>query len=375
MPRFAPGDFLPKFTANSSLNPAFNFDSVSGRRLILVFLGSAGTDLGRSIVDMLIQHQAFLKRHRLLLYVVTADPRDRDDERLAGFPKHYTVFWDFDRAIHRLYGMEVQSQQDGAPVALRVGAFMIRENLRMHSYVTATAVDVLAARLKEAAASFPAHPAPQTVTMQAPVLIIPDVVERSFCRRLIDYYEAAGGSPSGFMRDVDGRTRGVLDDRMKRRKDCYIADEPLLKPIRDALRTKIAPEIHKAFGVAVTRVERHLIGCYDETDNGFFGSHRDNVSKATSHRQFAMSLNLNSEEFDGGTLRFPEYSQHHYKPNTGSAVIFSCSLLHEAMPVTRGRRYVLLPFLYDDAHARIRAENLQFLDRGPATSAQELTAA
>jgi predicted 2-oxoglutarate/Fe(II)-dependent dioxygenase YbiX len=43
-------------------------------------------------------------------------------------------------------------------------------------------------------------------------------------------------------------------------------------------------------------------------------------------------------------------------------VVFSCSLLHEATPVTRGTRYVFLPFLYDDAAAKVREQNLAFLN-------------
>jgi predicted 2-oxoglutarate/Fe(II)-dependent dioxygenase YbiX len=38
-------------------------------------------------------------------------------------------------------------------------------------------------------------------------------------------------------------------------------------------------------------------------------------------------------------------------------VVFSCSLLHEATPVTRGVRYATLPFLYNDAAARLRQAN------------------
>ena len=41
--------------------------------------------------------------------------------------------------------------------------------------------------------------------------------------------------------------------------------------------------------------------------------------------------------------------------------MFSCSLLHEALPVTRGLRYATLPFLYDDAAARIREANNAYL--------------
>jgi hypothetical protein len=42
-------------------------------------------------------------------------------------------------------------------------------------------------------------------------------------------------------------------------------------------------------------------------------------------------------------------------------VVFSCSLLHEARPVTRGKRYAFLPFLYDDEAARLRERNLEFV--------------
>lgn len=35
------------------------------------------------------------------------------------------------------------------------------------------------------------------------------------------------------------------------------------------------------------------------------------------------------------------------------AVVFSCSLRHQATPVTQRLRYCYLPFLYDDAAARV----------------------
>lgn len=38
-------------------------------------------------------------------------------------------------------------------------------------------------------------------------------------------------------------------------------------------------------------------------------------------------------------------------------MVFSCSLPHEATPVTNGVRYATLPFLYDDAAAEIRQAN------------------
>jgi predicted 2-oxoglutarate/Fe(II)-dependent dioxygenase YbiX len=95
-------------------------------------------------------------------------------------------------------------------------------------------------------------------------------------------------------------------------------------------------------------------------DEGHFRAHRDNTTKGTAHRRFAVSVNLN-EDFDGGEVSFPEYGPKSFKAPTGGAVIFSCSLLHAVSKVTRGRRYAFLPFLYDDAAAKIREANNAFL--------------
>jgi hypothetical protein len=44
--------------------------------------------------------------------------------------------------------------------------------------------------------------------------------------------------------------------------------------------------------------------------------------------------------------------------------VFSCSLLHQVSAVTAGKRYAFLPFLYDDAAAKIREANNKFLGEG-----------
>ena len=44
--------------------------------------------------------------------------------------------------------------------------------------------------------------------------------------------------------------------------------------------------------------------------------------------------------------------------------MFSCPLLHAVSTVTRGRRYAFLPFLYDEAGAKIREQNNAFLAEG-----------
>ena len=74
-----------------------------------------------------------------------------------------------------------------------------------------------------------------------------------------------------------------------------------------------------------------------------------------------MTLNLNVGEYKGGFLRFPEYAPHGYKGDSGTAIIFSCSLLHEATPVFSGQRFALLSFFYGDEDALVREANVKYL--------------
>ena len=195
----------------------------------------------------------------------------------------------------------------------------------------------------------------------APVLVTPRIFEPGFCERLIALYRQTGGESSGFMREIDGVTTLMMNDQHKRRSDVTVEDEALQKQVVARLNRRLTPQIEKAFNFKPTRIERYLVARYDSETGGFFRPHRDNTTKGTAHRRFAVSINLNSD-YDGGDLRFPEFGDRTYRPPPGGACVFSCSILHEATPVTRGERFAFLPFLYDEAGARVREENLQYLD-------------
>jgi predicted 2-oxoglutarate/Fe(II)-dependent dioxygenase YbiX len=182
------------------------------------------------------------------------------------------------------------------------------------------------------------------------------------CRRLIDVYEASGGEESGFMRDVGGKTRLMLDPQHKVRRDHLIEDPALARELNLRIIHRLLPMVRRAFSFEATRVERLLVGCYEAETGGHFRAHRDNTTKGTAHRRFAVTINLNAEEYEGGDLRFPEFGPRLYRATTGGAIVFGCSLLHEAMPVTKGRRFAFLPFLYDEAGAVLRERNAGFLE-------------
>lgn len=193
---------------------------------------------------------------------------------------------------------------------------------------------------------------------QAPVLITPRIFEQELCRRLMHYFDAMGGEQSGFMRDINGRTTHVHDPERKLRRDQLIEDETLCSAAMHRIHDRLVPEIQKAFQFRATRIERHLVACYNSETGGYFRPHRDNTTLGTAHRRFAVSLNLNTGAYVGGQVRFPEFGYYTYEAPAGGALVFSCSLLHEALPVTSGRRYVYLPFLYDEEAAKVRQANL-----------------
>ncbi|WP_439594598.1 2OG-Fe(II) oxygenase [Falsiroseomonas sp.] len=355
-PQLRPGEPIPPFHARAAGNPRFAFDTAAGRWLMVLIPGSLGApgQLER-LTAMVAPHADVLRLDHAYMLVIGTDPADEQAGRLVD-GNGRRVLWDDNGAARRAFRA---AEADGAP---RTGWVLLDPMLRVF------AVWPLEAGA-EAMATLAALPPPGDhagVPLVAPVLILPRVFEPAFCQRLIAEYEKFGGGESGFMRDEGGRTIGVMDPTHKRRKDLFLEDETLKAQIRARLNARLVPEIRRAFQYNVTRLERYVVACYDSADKGFFRAHRDNTTKATAHRRFAVTMNLNTGEYEGGELNFPEFGPQTYKAPAGGAVVFSCSLLHEARPVTRGRRYAFLPFLYDDAAAEIREEGAKFLGQNDA---------
>ena len=181
----------------------------------------------------------------------------------------------------------------------------------------------------------------------APVLLVPNVIEPDLCRSLIERWKTMGHEEGKVQSVLDGQDHERVNFEGKRRLDHYIRDPALIRELGLRVLRRLAPEIEKAYRFEGFRLDPFLIGCYQAERKDFFRPHRDNLAPANANRMFALSINLNAEEYDGGDLRFPEYGPHLYRPDTGAALVFSCSLIHEALPVTKGRRFVLLNFMRD----------------------------
>lgn len=181
---------------------------------------------------------------------------------------------------------------------------------------------------------------------RAPALLLPDVFDPALCQQLIaewrrDHYEGVITLGTGRAEDDD---RLEVAASVKLRLDHRLANEANARVSQIAGR-RVVPMLHKAFQFATGSMQHYRVVAYSAERGDFFKPHRDNDSASTEDRRFAMSVNLN-DEYEGGAVRFPEFGNDAYRPPTGAALIFSCSLLHEAMPVTRGTRFVALTFFF-----------------------------
>lgn len=358
--RLHSGDPLPWFTLPSAENPRYAVNTAAGRYVLLAFLGSLARPEARAALAAIAVARDLFDDEHASFFGISLDPADREQGRLRGSLPGIRFLFDEGGAVARDLG--IIRRGPAASDVFSAAWVLLDPMLRVIETRPLSQAEAILARLREL-------PPPGEHTgreIPAPVLLLPRVFEPELCRALIDHYEARGGEPSGFMREVDGKTVGVFDPVMKRRRDCSIEDAALREAVRARILRRVVPELIKSHAFAATRMERYVIACYDAEERGHFAAHRDNTTSATAHRRFAVTINLNADEFEGGELRFPEYGKRSWRAPTGGAVVFSCSLLHQALPVTAGRRYAFLPFLYDEEAARQREANNARLGEGIA---------
>ena len=294
-----------------------------GRPALLVFAGAGSAPH----LDALAAGLDGIGTDRLSVHIVT--PGHPDDE--VDFP----VLIDADGRAATTY------RTGGLPVA-----YVLDPNLRVRNALPFDDGRAVAAATVELLEELtPDRPAAQIVT-QAPLLVVPDVLDASECSELIEVWES-DHEQTGVEATTDGRRAEQVSAQLKRRSDHIVRDPDRSRALATAVGRRIMPELFKAFAYRGTRFEGFKIACYEAHDRGFFSAHRDNLSPSTAHRRFALTLNLN-DDYEGGQLRFPEYGPDLYRPPPGGALLFSCSHLHEVLDVTAGRRFVLLSFVFSD---------------------------
>src|SRR5215210_4975193 len=307
------GDPAPWFKQRSLRNPTYAFDTAAGRYIVLCFFGSAGDAEGRDALTLLATHNHLFDDTRLCVYGVSLDPDDETQGRIRERIPGIRFFLDFDGTISRLYGtVPKEWRTEYGRAALRRMWVVLDPTLRVINVFPLTADETSTNRLLDCLRHLPPVGMIGGIEIPAPVLVVPNVFEPEFCAKLISLYEAEGGEETGFMREIDGKTVGLVDASHKRRRDYIINDPAITRETQSRFQRRIVPEIRKVHQFNVTRMERYIVSCYSAEDGGHFSAHRDNTTKGTAHRRFAVSINLN-DDFDGGQVGFPEYGARTFK--------------------------------------------------------------
>ena len=364
------GDLVPNFYVKSAANPRFSFGSTAGRNIAVTFLHSTRIDGVEAFYERMHAEIGPFDDSLACSFLVFTDPQEEVNSKLQQRMPGLRIFLDTDLVMSRTFG-SLRKDPQGRE-GLLAATWILDPGLRV---VDILPVRNMATHFDEICAAVSKLQHPQELASSwAPVLAVPRVLEPEFCRELVDYWASQETRESGYMKTdpATGETVLIVDHGHKRRRDCTIEDPVLRDKLQARIHRRLVPQIERAFQFKATRIERYMIACYDSETGGYFRPHKDNTTLGTAHRRFAVSIGLEADSYEGGDLRFPEFGPRTYRPETGGAIVFSCSLLHEALPVTRGRRLVVLPFLYDEAAAKIRRENAAHIqDEGLRNSVLE----
>lgn len=342
--RIVLGDPVPWFSAPVVTGGSFDLHVSAGRWVVLSFLGSPANPQAMAEIAELARASSALDEDQVIVGCVFTGPPD--DAAIAAIGGNKLFFLaDYDGAISRSFGAHEMPRTVVLDPMLRAVADIAWDVPQGHAETVGSVLRGL-----------PSVDDSAGVPMFAPTLMVPRVFSFDICDFLVQFYEQQGGVNSGFQFDVAGKTTTLSDWRLKRRSDVGVAAPEVRELVRDQIVRRLLPAIERYFQFRATRMERCIVACYDSEVGGHFHRHRDNVNAGAQHRRFAVSINLNNN-FEGCDLTFPEFGRKTYRPPEGGALVFSCGALHQVTPVTKGRRYAFLTFLYGEEDAKKREAN------------------
>jgi peroxiredoxin len=346
------GDPVPWFSARTLAGGAFDLQVAAGRWIVLAFLGNPAEPRAAQELAELMQARDLFHPDRMICYAVLTQPPADPAQYADSGTNAFAALADYDGAITAAFGATDMPRTVILDPMLRAIANIPWDYAAGHAQA-----------VRDTLRGLPSVDDSAGVPLNAPVLIVPRVLDYSLCEFLIKLYDSVGGEDSGFMLDVAGKTVTTVDHRLKRRSDLVVALPEVREAIRGQIVRRLLPAVERYFQFEATRMDRYIVACYDSAVQAHFYRHRDNVNAGARHRRFAVSINLN-RDFEGGDLIFSEFGRKKYRTPYGGAVVFSCGALHEVMPVTRGRRYAFLAFLYNEADAALREANNAGLHAG-----------
>lgn len=334
-PRLGVGDHAPVFSLNDTNGELFDFYvAVKGKPIVFIFCGD--TEL-KDLPGSILSENLFDEDQVQVATFCCGDSAQIQAQKLAADWRFQTMVdsdGDITSGFANYSGVSTPSLYVLCPNQRIAGITSLDE-------VNGDLGDWLESRIAEVCHSEATEPVNRTV----PVLTVPRVLEPEDCDWLIGLWREGKKLEGQVSLGTQAKARdGVIAD-MKRREDYVVEDADIHKRILDRVMPRLVPELKKVLHFHRWEMEALRIGCYKASDSGFFNIHRDNCNPSVANRKYAITINLNTGDYEGGNLRFPEYGNELFAPPRGGAIVFSCSMLHEVLPVTQGERFTLLTFL------------------------------
>jgi len=229
-----PGDPAPWFEQRGWQNPRYVFDTAAGRWLVLCFFASASDPVGREALAAALDRRDLFDDTHASFFGVTLDPGDETRGRIRDSMPGVRFILDFDGSVSRAYGaIPDDARPGGGRVPVQRFWFVIDPTLRIVAKIPFGADGAGHREAIEMIEGLPAPGRHAGIELQAPILMLPDVFEPALCEALVATYERIGGTPSGFMRQVDGRTVLVheVQEAAVRPEEEHSGDAELTSPM------------------------------------------------------------------------------------------------------------------------------------------------
>jgi peroxiredoxin len=337
-PLLSVGDIAPDCILSDAEGKEVNLrsDSIAGNPIVIIFCPRMSPTTKETLIAF-SYHLDLFQENGARLFVVTMDKADEALSRNLDVP----VLSDRHGSVYLRY----TAPRD------RLSTIVLRRNHHVAGILSGEA-KTQASDALSLVKGMAWERTTEFMNMHPPVLLVPGAFSRDDCAKLIDIFNTRGqtffhpNKPAlDYFNGADYKMR-IPEHMREDRIDHFFFEKDTVAFLVNRLN-RVLPEIFKAFQYRITKYESLRMACYHGQRGGYGHGHRDNIPPHL-HRRFAMSINLNTQEFEGGELRFPEFGDQRYRPEAGTAIVFSSSLLHEAMHVTAGRRFVFLAFLFGE---------------------------
>ena len=340
---FTPGDKALNFLLSDLNGQDHDLHAeVVGEPILLIVLRTLFSAQARAMLAALERAQPQLKENAVQVVVVAGDtPSIARGAKLSEHPGQLLLCDPVGHVLNWYLAAETTTGDNELDEAPALRSYLLDPNQRVIANWATEAPEEHVSRALDVVDAWRHDSNRQAAFVAPPALVLPRIFEPELCEHLIGLWRTRhqeGALSTG--------QENLYAPNKKRNLEHLVEDEETINRIRKTLGRRVLPEINKVFNYSDRLVmEGFIVLCYQVERGDFFDLHRDRYTPQQP-RRFALSLNLN-EGFEGGELCFPEYAGAKLKPPRGGGCIFSCSLLHKALPVTHGERFVMTTFFND----------------------------